>query len=112
MWSNLLLATKTFSLSMMWIWMDAIFDEFVEYQLLEQSDIPQHVWQSAKEKSEGDESEESTFIRMDVVWAFLNNASTGDGCRLKFARLSKVARLVLVLPHSNAGEESIQYGAS
>ena len=35
--------------------MDGIFDEFVEYQLLEQSDIPQHVWQSAKEKSEGDE---------------------------------------------------------
>ena len=77
---------------------DGIFDEFVEYQLLEESDIPQHVWQSAT-KSEGDESEESTFIRMDVVWAFLSNASTGDGCRLKFARLSKVARLVLVLPH-------------
>ena len=36
---------------------------------------------------------------MDVVWAFLSNVSTGDGCRLKFARLSKVARLVLVLPY-------------
>ena len=87
--------------------MDGIFDEFVEYQLLEQSDIPQHVWQSAKEKREGDESEESTFIRMDVVWAFLSSATTGDGCKLKFARLSKVARLILVLPHSNAGEERV-----
>ena len=65
------------------------------------------MWQSAKEVSEGDESEDSIFIRMDVVWAFLSNVSTGDGCRLKFARLSKVARLVLVLPHSNAGEERV-----
>ena len=63
---------------------DQIFDEFVEYQLFEQSDIPHHVWQSAKEMSEGGESEESTFIRMDVIWAFLSKASTGDSCRLKF----------------------------
>ena len=77
---------------------------FVEYQLLEQNDVPQHVWQSAKEKSE---DEESTFICMDVVWGFLSSASTGDGCRIKSAHLSKFARLVLVLPHSNAGDEWI-----
>ena len=64
------------------------------------------MWQLTKDKSESDASEESTFICMDIVWAFLS-ASTGYGCILKFARLSKVARLVLVLPHSNAGEERV-----
>ena len=98
-----MLATKTFSLLM--IWMEYLMNW--SNQLLEQSDIPQYVWQSAKEKSDGDESEESTSIRMDVRWAFLSSATTGDGCRLKFARLLKVARLILVLPYSNAGEERI-----
>lgn len=30
-----------------------------------------------------------------------------DGCQLRFANLSRIALLVLVLPHSNAGEERI-----
>ena len=41
----------------------------------------------------------------DVIWAFLSTKKTGDGCKLKFSNLSKVAKLVLTLPHSNAGEE-------
>ena len=32
---------------------------------------------------------------------------TPDGCKLRFPNLSKVARLILVLPHSNAGEERV-----
>lgn len=99
MCSILLITTIMFTPSMTLIWIKYL----IEYQLLEQSDIAYHVWQSAKDKSE---SEESTFIRMDIVWALLS-ASTGYGCTLKFARLSKVARFVLVLPHSNAGEERV-----
>ena len=78
-WSILLLATKTFfwwcgyGWDIWWICQN-------QYQLLKVMwcDVPQHVRQSVKEKSEGDESEGSTFICMDVVWAFLSNASTGD----------------------------------
>ena len=32
---------------------------------------------------------------------------TGDSCNLRFFHLSAIARLVLTLPHSNAGEERV-----
>lgn len=44
---------------------------------------------------------------MDVVWGFLSTMKTGDGCILKFPHLSRLAKLVLTLPHSNAGEERV-----
>ena len=44
---------------------------------------------------------------MDVIWVFLSTKETGDGCKLKFSNLSKVAKLVLTLPHLNAGEERV-----
>ena len=83
---------------------NAVFDEFVEYVLLEERDIPQSVWESAKESLE---DEKQTFVRMDVIWAFLSSMKTPDGCNLRFPNLSKVARLILLLPHSNAGEERV-----
>ena len=73
---------------------DDIFDEFVAFQLLASSDIPQSVWESAKEKIENDYQE---FVRMDKIWAFLSTMKTGDGCNLRFPQLSKVAKLVLRL---------------
>ena len=81
---------------------DDIFDEFVAFQLLASSDIPQSVSESAKEKMENDYQE---FVRMDKIWAFLSTMKTGDGYNLRLPQLSKVAKLVLTLPHSNAGEE-------
>ena len=72
---------------------DEIFDEFVAFQLLVSSDIPQSVWESAKEKMENE------VVRMDKIWAFfLSTMKTGDGCNLRFPQLSKVAKLVLTLP--------------
>lgn len=41
------------------------------------------------------------------LWAFLSKKKSPDGCTLKFANLARVAQLLLVLPHSNAGEERI-----
>lgn len=90
--------------------MDKVFDEFVAYQLLTEEDIPQSIWESATEKledAEVDSSEDLAFVRMDVVWGFLSTLKTGDGCTLKFPHLSRLAKLVLTLPHSNAGEERV-----
>lgn len=67
---------------------DRVFDEFVEYSLLEDSSFPQSVWDSAKKTVE-----DETFIRMDVIWVFLSNMKTPDGCALQFPCLSKVCRL-------------------
>ena len=76
-------------------------EEFLEYQLLEQSQIPESVWESAL-AVEG----ESQYYRADELWAYMNTMKCGDGM-LKFPRLSEVAKLALVLPHSNAEEERV-----
>ena len=82
--------------------------EFIQYQLLSKEDIPTEVWDAAcvwsSEEDNGDEVEK--FYRMDVVWHHLANLKGGHG-RLIFPRLSKVAKLVLTLPHSNAAEERV-----
>ena len=89
---------------------DKVYDEFVAYQMLEKSDIPESVWELANERSkdEDDEDDEGhVHVRMDVIWAYLSRMRTDDNCHLKLPLLSKVAKLVLTLPHSNAGEERV-----
>ena len=89
---------------------DALHNEFVEYQLLEAADIPQEVWRVAKqtEYEDGDtEEQQPQHVRIDVIWAFLSKKKSPDGCRLQFAYLARIAHVILVLPHSNAGEERV-----
>ena len=43
---------------------------------------------------------------MDVNWGYLSTMRAIDG-EFLFKRLFKVAKLILVLPHSNAGEERV-----
>ena len=51
-----------------------------------------------------DNSEEGTqYHRMDTVWANLGSMTSPDG-RPRFPRMGNVAKLVLVLPPSNAEE--------
>lgn len=78
-------------------------EEFIEYQLLEHSNIPDSVWEEAKLK---DDSDQASAFRMDVIWGYLSSLKLTNGT-LKFGRISKVAKIVLVLPHSNAGEERV-----
>ena len=76
-------------------------DEFLRYQLLEESDIPEHVWESAL-VVDG----ETWFHRMDMIWTYLKNKRDPDGT-FSFEKLAQVALLVLTLPHSNAEEERV-----
>lgn len=82
--------------------LDQVFHEFVEYQLLRKEDIPETVWMTAKAGGEGE-----TFVCMDVVWNYLRTKKTPDGCHLQFSNLSRIALLVLAIPHSNAQEERV-----
>ena len=43
---------------------------------------------------------------MDVIWHYLANLKAVDGS-YRFGHISKVAKLVLIIPHSNAEEERI-----
>ena len=43
----------------------------------------------------------------DAIWNLLASIKSADGCRPRFSNLAKMAKLALVLPHSNAGEERL-----
>ena len=80
------------------------FDEFVDYQLLKSTDILDDTWKVANVQVE---KEEMQTVRPDAIWNFLVSMKSADGCRPRFANLAKVAKLVLVRLHSNAGEERL-----
>ena len=81
---------------------DKTQEEFLQYQLLISTDIPESVKTEAEEViMEGKDS--LTFNNMDVIWSYLSKVKCSDGS-LKFGNLCKVAFLVLVLLHSNGGE--------
>ena len=46
-----------------------------------------------------------------MIWHYLSNLKAVDG-KNRFSRLSRVAKLVLVIPHSNAEEERIFFHGS
>jgi len=79
-------------------------EEFIKYQLLHQEDIPTSVWEEALVVTAEDEVDRH--YRMDVIWHYIASMRCADG-NLKFGRLSKIAKLVLCIAHSNAGEERV-----
>lgn len=86
--------------------MDRLQEEFTDYQLIEISAIPDMIWKEAVVYNEDTEVRNEQYHRMDVVWGYLSGMKNLDGS-LKFGLLLSVARLVLVIPHSNAGEERV-----
>ncbi len=74
---------------------NALFDEFVDYQLLESTDISDDTWKAANVQVEEGEMQA---VRPDAIWNFLASMTSADGCRPRFPNLAKVAKLVLVLP--------------
>ena len=74
---------------------DDVYDEFRLYQSLPA--IPADL---SVQVTEGDH------LQPDIVWHGLEKLKDVNGKSL-FAQLAKVAKLVLVLPHSNADEERI-----
>ena len=88
--------------------LDKLSEELVEYQLMQDEDIPQEVW---KEAAITDDHEGTVYhrFRMDIIWHHISSMKAADGS-LRFPQLSCVAKLVLVIPHSNAQEERVLHG--
>ena len=78
---------------------DSRTEEFSEYQLLRDSDIPDHVMESCK-TDRGD-------LKLDLLWSFIGQMKDHAENALLFLRLWKVVRLILTIPHSNAEEERV-----
>ena len=75
---------------------DEVYDEFRLYQSL--PEIPPELDKS--------KIYEEDCIRADILWNELQKAKDVNG-KEKFGLVAKVAKLVLILPHSNADEEQI-----
>ena len=83
--------------------LDNLLEEFREYQMLNDTDIPEDVWRKA---TVVEEEGGPTYHRMDIIWHYLSTLRAPDNT-LRFARLSNIAMLVLIVPHSNAEEERV-----
>ena len=54
-----------------------VAEEFVDYQLLTDEDIPQIIWTKAKVEPNQEDGDE--YHRMDVIWQYLSTMKSGDG---------------------------------
>ena len=70
-------------------------EQFLKYQLLKEIDIPASVWMEDAEVKDWDDLK---YYRMDVIWGSLAKQKTIFG-KLEFDLLSKIAKLVFVLPY-------------
>ncbi len=78
--------------------MERLSEEVNDFMMMEENDIPALV----KELEENGECK----LRSDVIWNHINYMKGLDGQK-RFSRLSKIALLVLTIPHSNAEEERV-----
>ena len=69
-------------------------DEFVEFQLLDDDEIPLIVWEQARIRRQPEEvsfvhEEPSYHFRMDTIWHLLAKLKTADGCQDRFKEAEK-----------------------
>ena len=87
--------------------LNKVCEEFLDYQAVSRDEIPQNVWDDAACYEVGEGSDKVMYHRMDRVWSCIAEMKLpGMGIK-RFGRLAKVARVVLTIPHSNAGEENV-----
>lgn len=84
--------------------LDCLLEEFVDFQLLRHANIPPAVWEQALVVHACPGS--VAHHRVDVIWHYMSTMKAPDHS-LRFIRHSQVAKLVMVIPHSNAQEERI-----
>ena len=84
-----------------------MYDEFCDYQSLTDGDIGEKAWRESKVVDGSVGGEEVFHHRMDVLWWYISDMVEPGSSKKRFCYLPKVAELVLVFPHSNAGEERI-----
>ena len=77
--------------------MDELRQEFHEFQLLEETEIP---------KSPLNEKYPDMADRIYIVWNRIGEMTSADSTK-RFKRLFPIAKLTLTLPHSNAEEERL-----
>ena len=83
--------------------LELLSEEFIHLELLLDGNIPKDIWEKATVMLKADGERK---FRMDMIWHYLSGVKSADNTS-RFPRLSKVAKLVLTIPHSNAQEERV-----
>ena len=78
--------------------MDKFFEEFIDFKSLSDSELPPGAW----EVDDG-----SKEYRIDTLWYHIQQLRSLAGNNQRFELLFKVAKLILITPHSNAGIERV-----
>jgi hypothetical protein len=73
--------------------LDSVEEQFLEYKGMCETDIPRNIWEATKIRDIQDKQ-----YRMDVIWGYLKS---------KLPLLGEIAPSILMIPHSNAGEERV-----
>lgn len=89
------------------IHVDELYDEFCDYMTLTDEEIGHHVWNEAKVTDGSVDDRELCHYRVDILWWNIGHMVIPGSSTRRFRYLMKVAELVLVLSHSNAGEERL-----
>ena len=84
--------------------LDELLEERIDFQLLSDDDIPSTVWEKASISL--DDGARATYHRLDLIWHHLSTMKAPDGTH-RFNRLCLIAKLVMVIPHSNEQEERV-----
>ena len=86
---------------------DEMYDEFRDYQSLTDEDIGVIAWKEAKVVDGLVNDQEIFHYRVDILWWYMSQMVIPESSAKRFCHLQKVAELVVLLPHSNAGEERL-----
>ena len=78
--------------------MDKLFEEFIDFESLSDSELPPGAW----EVDDG-----SKEYRIDTLWYHIQQLRSLAGSNQRFELLFKLTKLILITPHSNVGIERV-----
>ena len=87
--------------------LDELYDEFLDYQALSDREIFDSAWTEAKMIDSKADDGNVYHYRMDVLWYHIAQIKLPDTSINRFKHLPLVAEIVLIIPHSNSGQERL-----
>ena len=88
---------------------DELYEEDLDYQSLSDDQIGAAAWSEAKvnDGKDGDGDNAIFHYRVDVLWYFIAQLKLPERSNYRFKYLPLIAEIVLVIPHSNSGQERL-----
>ena len=78
--------------------MDKLFEEFIDFKSLSDSELPPGAWEVDNGSKE---------YRIDTLWYHIQQLRSLAENNQRFELLFKIAKLILIIPHSNASIERV-----